>query len=523
MQQFNTDKQMNLLAFWPATIVLAAFILAGVFWTDEVGSLLNKLLYGMADSFGWYLNLLTLVGCILSVVVVVFKYGDVKIGGEDAAPKFKTFNWCAMSICGGIGVGLLFWAMGEPMFYFMTPPVAAGVEAGTRGAAIFAISQAMWDYTIPQYCMYALCGVAFALMCNNRKKDLSFGSVIEGAFGYKSPVLETIVHALTIFCLCGAVANSMGVGLMQIGAGLEAVFGIPQSVFGWLIIDIIVAAIFILSCCTGIGKGLKWMSTICMYLFFFLMAYTLIFGNSEFIGKLSCESFGKLLTEWPSKTTILNTMAPEDTWAADWDIQYWASFIVYAPIIGMFLSRMSIGRTVRQFVLVQILVPSIFCMVWIGIFGGMAINLQITGELDVWHAVNTLGMQTTVFQILGSLPFGKIFCLIFLVALIFSFCTLADPMAAVVSTISIKKLSIDDEAPKKIKILMGVIMSAAAYILVASGGVNSVKGMFVIIGMIISAVMIICYVCAFKMANKCLKEENYGCLPDGATVLETAE
>lgn len=342
------------------------------------------------------------------------------------------------------------------------------------------------------------------------KKKLSFGSLIEGLFGREIPWLEALIHGILILCMCLAMANSMGVGLLQIGAGLEAAFHIPQSALIFAIVAVVMGAVFILSCVSGLGNGLKKISSITIYLFIALMIYVLIFGDTQFIGKISVESFGELLNNMPTKTTILNTMADSDTWFADWILQYWCQFFVFGTLIGMFLSRMAKGRTIREFVLVNVLVPSLFCCIWIGIFGGMTISLQTKGIVDVWDAVNTMGMQTTIFQIIGSLPFGKIVTLVFLITLCFSFCTLADPMASVVSAISVHGLSVDDEPPKKIKILAGVIMTAAAFIQVESGGTGNVRGMYIVIGLIASVIVILCVWGAFKFCHECVDAPNWG-------------
>lgn len=510
MENKTTDNlKINKWAFWPAIVIIVAFILAGIIWTEQVGALMTKLLYGMADYFGAYINLISLTFIILAVVFLIGRYGDVVIGGKDAKPEYSMASWCAMSICSGIGTGLLFWAMGEPIFHFMATPVAMG-DPGTRRAGIFAVAQAMWDWSFVQYCMYAICGAAFAIICYNRKKSLSFNSIVECATGKKIKWLNTLVAAIVIFCLMGATSNSMGVGLMQIGAGLEAAFGIPQSAVTWLFAAIFVTAIFVLSCVSGIGKGLKLVSSACMYFFFFLLAYVFVFGNTEFITKISSEAIGFIVDNWGTQTTMANAMASHDKWFADWIVQYWASFIVYAPVIGMFLARMGKGRTVRTFMLVQILVPSIFCIIWIGVFGGQTIYLQTSGTLDVWEAVSSAGMQATVFQIIGTLPFSKIITVLFLCTVTLSFCTLADPMASVAATLSVNGLSAEDEAPKKQKILVGCILGGTAYTLVATGGINSVKGMFTLVGLLQSIVMILCAIVLFKYAKKCFYLPNSG-------------
>ncbi len=512
MNDLNKKKkvELNNAVFWPAIILLAIFIGFGVFQQETLGKILNNMLYGMADSAGWFFELLAFFVLILTVVIAVTKYGNIRIGGPDAKPDYKRWNWITMSLCGGIGTGLLFWAMGEPIYHFTGPPAAAGAEALSREAAIFSVSQAMWQWSLPEYTMYTMCAVIFALAVFNYKKPLSFGPVLELSCGRKVKPLENIVHGLTIFTMCGAVACSMGVGLLQIGAGLHAITGIPQTKVLWLGIAVVITALFTISCVSGIGKGLKKMASFTTIVFIVILLYVMILGPTGFMAKLGVESFAEMITKWPQKTMLLNSLAPEDSWYADWTVQYWASFIVYAPILGLFLSRLAKGRTVREFILVNVLAPSAFCIVWIAVFGSMTIQLQSSGEFDVLAAVNENGMQSTIFHILDQFPLGKVLIVAFVVSIFTSFATMADPIAAALATISTKRsISIDEEAPSILKVVIGIIMGSIAYILVASGGVTSVKGMWVIIGLPIAFLLILMMVGVFRSANALLKRSDH--------------
>lgn len=481
-RQMEQSKKMNPVVFWPPTIILSAFVIVGALATESVGMIMTKMLYGMADYFGWYLNLLSLLLLIITAVFVIRKFGDIKIGGKDAKPLYTIPQWCAMTICGGIGTGLLFWAMGEPIFHYAIPPVGAGVEPFSREAGIFAVSQAMWNWSFIQYATYTIPAIAWAILANNKKMPLSYDSLVRYLFKKPIPWLSTLFRILTVFCICGCVSNSMGAGLLQIGGGLEAVFGIPQSALVWLVA-----------------------------------------GETVFISKISTEAIGDMIDNWGIKTTMLNAMAPEDKWSADWIVQYFASFIVYMPVMGMFFCRMAKGRTVRQFVLLNIGVPSIFCIIWIGIFGGQAIYLQTSGTMDIWKAVNESGMQAAVFQILASLPLGSILSVIFLVAICFSFCTLADPMSTALATVCVDGLHIESEPPKNLKIIIGVVITAMAYTSVATGGINSIKGLFVLVGLLMSIPGIFCLVAAFKVCGQSIREKNSGCVSEEGEIAELME
>ena len=509
MNNNSTEKKVNPAIFLPPIILLGAMVVAGTIWPDALGNFMTNLLFFMTDSFGWYINLLSLILLFLSLVFILGKYGDIKIGGRDAKPEYTMFQWISMTICGGIGTGLLFWAMGEPIYHYATPPAGAGVEAFSREAAIFAVSQAMWDWSFVQYAAYTVPGVVWALLVYNKKMPLSYNSLVKFVFKKDIPWLANIFRIFTVFCICGCVSNSMGAGLLQIGGGLNIVFGLEQNSLVWLVVAVLIGIMFILSCLSGIGNGLKKLSAICVYCFIALLFYTLITGSSQFIGKIATESFGYMIDNFAGKTTIMNAMS-DDTWCADWIVQYFASFVVYMPVFGMFFCRMSKGRTIRQFVMLNILVPSIFCIIWIGIFGGQAMYLQTSGTMDIWESVNTLGMQTTVFQILSSLPAGKILCVVFLVTIAISFSTLADPMSSVLASVCVDGQEVDAEPPKKAKLIIGIAISAVAYIGVATGGINSIKGLFTFVGVIMTIPGLCTLVGTFKACKQCSAEKNSG-------------
>lgn len=497
----------------PVLIILASLLLIeivfGVLFTEQFGALTAKLMYVVGDNFGWWINLLAVLGIFLGIALVIFKFGDVVIGGKDAKPDFTLWQWFSISICGGIGCGLLFWAMGEPIYHFMSPPIAAGIVPESREAAIFAVSQAMFDWSFVQYFIYALPAVAFALLTFNFKKALSFSPLVEVTFKRKMRWMTTLLHVFCAYAVASGVSNSMGAGLMQISGGVNAVFDIPQGPAMYLFITVFMAAFFIISCLTGINKGLTYVASACMICFLVLMVYVVVCGDAQFIGKIGTEAVGDILDNFWSKITYNNTLAPQDQWANQWSITYWNSFFIYAPVIGMFLARMGKGRTVRQFILVEILVPSLFCCVFIAIFAGMIMKMQCTGVIDIWSKVQELGMQTALYQTLGAMPFGKIVQFLFLVTVCLSFVTLADPNTSALASLCVHGQEIDAEPPKKIKITIGVMVSAVAYLLVASGGMDAVKGLLNLGGLLMTIPTLWLFLICFRLCGRLLKTKNH--------------
>lgn len=484
-------------------------LILGVFFTDAFGAVMSKMTYMVGDNFGWWIDMCAVLAVILGICYIIFRYGDIRIGGEDAKPEYSTWQWFSISICGGIGCGLLFWAMGEPIYHFMHPPVAVEIETQSRAAAVFAVGQTMFDWSFVQYFIYTIPAVVFALIAYNCKRPLSFRSFVTVVTGKDRIWLTILLHIFCGYAVASGVSNSMAAGMMQISGGLNSIFGLSQNDKMYLFIAVFVGTFFILSCLTGINKGLTYVSGACMFCFFGLMIYVIIAGDVQFIGKLGMESFGNILDNFFGKITYNNALAEYDQWANEWPITFWNSFFIYAPIMGMFLARMGKGRTVREFLLVEILVPSLFCCLFIAIFASTTIQMQVSGAIDIWANVQEFGMQTALYQVLGAMPGGKIVQLVFLITVCLSFVTLADPNTSAMATLCVHGQQVDEEPPKKIKIIIGIAVSVVAYLLVISGGVNAVKGLLNIGGLLMTIPTVWLFVSLPKIGGKLLKCKKY--------------
>ena len=492
-------SRINPLSFWPAFIIAVGFILLGVTNQEVFGQFLNASLDWISVNFGWFYLLFGLSAIIFALILAFTKIGHIKFGGPDAKPEYTLWQWFSMALCGGIGTGILFWAMGEPIFHMAGPPAALGAEPFSRQAGIFAVSQTILHWTLAQYSLYSICGVAIGLMAYNRHKALTVTSIFEPFIPVRyQKSLKTFISAASLFCIAGAVSCSMAAGLMQIGSGLDFIFGIPANKVTWFLIAAAIIGAYVISAVTGIKKGMRILSSFCTRMFMLLLVIVLIGGPTIFILNIGTEAIGDLLNNLFSRSVILPTMAESDTWPKSWIIQFMASFAVYAPLIGLFLSRLARGRTVRQFILMNIFAPSIFCAVWISIWGGCAVYFQHTGIFDIWQAVNTKGMESTIFTLLNNLPFGYLLSVLFIVSVFASFTTLADPMASTMATLSTKGLLVGEEAPRYLKIAWGCTFGLISYFLVASRGADAVRGLFTIVGLPMAFMIVFYVICLIK-------------------------
>ena len=246
-----------------------------------------------------------------------------------------------------------------------------------------------------------------------------------------------------------------------------------------------------------------------MFCFFGLLIYVVLTGNAQFIGKIGTEATGQIMDQFWEKITLNNTLVPQDQWPNEWPITFWNSFYIYAPVIGMFLARLGKGRTVREFLLVEILVPSLFCCLFIAIFAGQSMYVQTSGIMDVWAMIQQEGMQTTLYQVLGTMPGGKAVQLVFLVTVCLSFITLADPNTAALATLCVHGQEIDSEPPKAMKIALGTAISAVAYLLVVSGGMNAVKGLLNLGGLLMTLPTLWLCLVVFKLEVPLLASKSH--------------
>ena len=488
-------RKINPGAFFPGYIVLLIFIGTGLTNLDSFKAVLDSCRDWLVANTGWF-NVFSSIVIVLFTFGVAFSpIGDIRLGGREAKPEYTIWQWFSMALCGCIGIGILFWAMGEPIFHLMRPPAALGLAPESREAGVFAISQALLHWSVAQYCIYTICGVAVALVAYNMRYPLSVAAGLFPLFPRKTrPGMSAVVHAVCLFSLCCAIACSMGAGLLQIGSGIGFLLNLTPGKVIWALVAALIITLYTFSSTTGIKKGMRFLSSQCTKMFMGFMLFTLIVGPTLFILTIGTETFGYFINNFFRNSTILNAMIPQDKWCDNWIIIFMASFFIYSPLLGVFLARLGRGRTVRQFILVNILPPTAFCFVWISIFGGTAIHFQWSGLFDVWKSVQETGLESTVFTLFRQFPFSTFIIALFTVTVIISFVTLADPMTSVLATISTKGLQVEEEAPRNLKLLWGITAGTISYLLVASGGVESLRGMLMLAGF--PLMIVTCLLCA---------------------------
>ena len=501
------------------SIVFISAIIIGVVNPEGFYNIENSIVKIAFEQFGWLFQLSSVLFLAICLYLAVSKYGNIRLGGPKARPELSNWNWFAISLTAGIATGILFWGIAEPITHFMSPPEGLGLEPGSESAAMFSMTQTFIHWTFSPYAMYGLAGVGIAFAVHNAKLPFQVSSVLYPVFGKRiTGTIGAVVDNLSLFAIAGGVAAVLGVGTMQIATGLNVTVGLPNGKITWIVIVSIMVTTFIISSYTGLNRGIKWLSDANTKAFIAVAIFIFIFGPSLFILTLGTQSFGHYLQEFFVRSLYLSPIEGSE-WPRWWPIYYWAMWLAYAPLMGMFLARISKGRTIRQFLMMTVLAPALSGLLWFSIFGGSAINLQLSGA-DIWGSIQKYGMEISVFSFLEHFPLTTIMSLLFIFIVYISIVTMADSMTSTVASLSVRSLTSTSEPPGRVKIYWGIIMSSMAIInLISAGGkisgIDATKQLATIAGFPILFLMLLM---AYTTVKFIVQQEKY----DVATYPETA-
>lgn len=499
MYKLLNGKKINTWVFWPPFLL---FLAAAVFsltsytsFTTAVTSAFNW----TTDYFGWLFALSSFAFLVICVIIGISPVGKIKFGGADAKPQFSTFNWFAISLCAGIGTGIVFWGAAEPILHLATPPASLGIAAFSSEAAMFSISTVFLHWTLTPYALYILCAIPIALAYYNYKQPYMVSSGLYFLIGDRCQGrVGKVVDALCLYALAGGMATSLGGGLLQIGSGMNFLFGIPVSTFLWAGIAVFIIASYTISSYSGMNKGIRFLSDQNTKIFFLIMLFVFIVGPTKFILDLGVQGFGHFLSNFVNQSLFLSPV-DGDQWPRWWSLYYWANWMAFGPIVGLFLARLTKGRTIRQFITVNLVAPAVFGMVWFAIFGGTAIHAQLKGIADLSKNMTENGVENAIFGFFQMFPAGTLFSAIFLFTVALSFITLADSMTSTIASMSTVGLTEEDnEAPVLLKVVWGIVIGIISWIMISYAGVDGFKMISNLAGFPIMFLMIVMSVSVIK-------------------------
>jgi len=486
MSELEKKKKfsINHTVFWVPFVLLVGVMALSLYSDQMFAELMTACYKFVGFKFGWLFMITTFVLVALMFIIFTTKYGSIKLGGPEAKPKHTTWRWFAMSLTSGIAIGILFWGPVEPIYFMAEPPVSLGLEPFSEPAAVYAMSQAFMHWAFSPYSMFCFFGLAIALAHYNYGQKHAVSSSLYFLVGDRcSGILGDIVDCICLFALAGGVAASMGMGIMQMGSGLQFTIGLEPTKIVWAVTALVIIFGYIFTSYTGIDRGITWLADKNTKAFFFLIIFIFIVGPTVFICDLGIQSFGHYIQNFIPKS-LFTAPISEDPFPRWWDLFYWANWFAFAPIVGMFWAKIAYGRTLREFVSVNFIAPAFFGMAWFAAFGGFSIDLQLKQGVDLWANIQSNGVESAVFMFFNQLPLAMFIKAIFLVLILVSFVTLANGMTTTVSILSCRlPQNYTGEPPAAMKIIWGLIMGSMGLITVCfAEGINGVKMLSVVVG-----------------------------------------
>lgn len=484
-------KRLNVSpAFWIAAAAVMIIILCALIFTSAFESFTEILRNSISHNFGWFylLTIMLLVG--VSVYLILSPAGKIRLGDPDSRPEYSTLSWIAMLFSAGMGIGLVFYGAAEPLsHYAVQAPEAAEFS---REALHDAFKYSFLHYGIHAWAIYAIVALALAYF-QFRKKERTllsvtlkplFGKSVDGKAGYA-------IDSLTIFATVIGVATSLGIGAMQINGGLNELIGIPEN-FGIQIIIIAVATVlFISSSLSGLDKGVKMLSNANMIIACLLMLVVFIVGPGIRIMNTFTETLGEYLQDFLRMSARTGAGNPkQQEWINSWTMFYWSWWLAWSPFVGIFIARISKGRTIREFVSFVLLVPSLFSFVWFSVFGVLS-----TSAVEKAPDIATMPIERMLFSTFEQYPMSDILSVV-AVLLVFSFFITSADSATFVLAMQSEKGTLHPS--NKIKLLWGVVVSTIAAVLLNAGGIAALQNVLIIVAFPFALLLILITVSLLK-------------------------
>jgi glycine betaine transporter len=470
VEQRPESPRIDSTVFWIAAILSAVFVAWGIFFTESLAAVFDAVLWSfLVPNFGWMFILSTFGFLVFSLYLAFSRYGKVRLGAQDEQPEFSTVSWVAMMFSAGMGIGLMFYGVAEPLSHMGTPPFGLA-DPNTKGAAQVAMEYSYFHWAFHPWAIYAIMGMALAYFTFRKGLPNLVSTAFYPLLGDRvyGPIGKTI-DILAIFATLFGSATSLGLGALQINQGLNAVFGIGgREAVGLAIVVIAVLTLaFILSAISGVHRGIQWIANTNMVLAVFLLLFLFVVGPTVFILNTFTESIGSYLANIVPMS-FRTASYGDSAFVSGWTIFYWAWWISWAPFVGVFIARISRGRTIREFVFGVILAPSVVSFVWFSILGGAAIDLQLTGAANL-SELAAANQPAALFATLQEFPLFFLTAMIAIILVALFFVSGADAASVVMGMLSSK----GNLHPRAWNVIVwGVFTGAAAAVCLLAGAIQ---------------------------------------------------
>lgn len=462
----NVNKLKENSVFIISLLLTLIFIAWGVFFTDLLTKVTDTIYHASIDYLGWVYIGSTLFFVIFSIYLLFSKYGHIRLGKSTDRPDFNTASWLAMLFGAGMGIGIVYWSVAEPVTHYTNPPYGEGY---TIDSANLAMKYTFFHWGLHPWAIYTVIGLALALCQYNKKLPAAISSVFYPILKDKiyGPIGKTI-DILSVFATVFGIATSLGLGALQVTAGMHTIFGAPNTLLVQLIVIAVATVIFLISINTGLEKGIQYLSNAAMIISFAILLLILIVGPTLTIIKVFFNTSGLYINDFV-QMSLRMTPFGEGEWIASWTLFYWAWWIAWAPFVGMFIARISRGRTVKEFVIGVLIVPTLGTCIWMSIFGGSALDMVVNSENHELATYIADNVSLAIFTFFEHLPLSSVLSIMGFALVAIYYVTVADTSTFVLGMLSEGGTL---NPSNKIKMTWGIIQSAVAAVLLISGGLE---------------------------------------------------
>lgn len=478
--------------FLTSAILILAFIIFGAFFNELASEVFGQAKAFVSMRFGWFFIMVVNLTLVMSIYLIFSRYGDIRLGHQNEDPEYNLVSWIGMLFSAGIGIGLLYWGTAEPLYHFMAPPLG---EPETIAAAKQAMNISFLHYGLHVWAVYGMVALSLAYFHYRRGLPLAIRSTLYPLIGKKiyGPMGHT-VDILAVFGTMFGVVTTLGLGVLQINSGLDSLFGIPNNITVQIILIVIITMLAGLSLLMGLDKGIKRLSDINIFFTIVLLSFVIILGPTQFIFNSFFENIGNYLHQVIPLGLWTESYEGEANWQSSWTVFYWAWWISWSPFVGVFVARISRGRTIREFILGVLLIPITILFLWFTAFGGSAVHMELMAAVDPSIAspglVEAVRADTgsAIFKLMESYPLTAALNGLIVIMIVLWFVTSSDSASFVIDMLT----SGGDTNPPKIQRLFwagteGVI----AAVLLAAGGLGALQAASIVSGFPFAVVIVI--------------------------------
>ena len=505
MQKKNEEVQdsLNKVVFYFSATLILLFSIITILFNEQANQVITNILNWVSRTFSWYYLLAATLYLVFIIFIACSRYGEIKLGPKHSKPEFSLLSWSAMLFSAGIGIDLMFFSVAEPLSHYMNPPVG---EGETFEAARQSMVWTLFHYGLTGWSMYALIGVALGYFSYRYNLPLTIRSALYPIFGKKinGPIGHTVDTAAVLGTIFG-IATTCGIGVVQLNYGLHVLFDLPENIWIQTALIAVAVIITIISVTAGVNKGIRILSEINIYVSIGLLLFILFVGNTEFLLAALIQNFGDYISQFPKLSLTSFPFEQPKEWMNSWTLFFWAWWIAWSPFVGLFLARISRGRTIREFVTGTLVIPLLFTLTWLSIFGNSALY-SVIFDGNTQLATTVLENPAHGFyDLLAQYPGFMFTAGVATITGLLFYVTSADSRALVLGNFTTKFTNIEHDSPRWLSVFWAIAIGLLTLAMLMANGVTALQNTTIIMGLPFS------FVIFFVMAGlyKSLRLEDF--------------